>query len=549
MSRWDAWRTLAARWLSPSNAESSNTSQPASWFIDGMSAAPIAAGVSISAQNALEVTTAYIAVNVISETIASLPLNLYREQNGGRIKGPTHPLQDVLSEQANRFQTAFEFWQWIVPSVLHHGNGYAWIRRDELGRANEMIPVRPEWVTPGWARPYEVGYVVRVPGEKPIALLKSEMLHVRGFPSADGLTGIGVVAWQRAKLGEAKAEADFGARLFANGTKLSGILRVDGQLAAGTAEQIREEWEEIYGGQSNSHKVAVLGGNADFKPVSMTAVDSDYLNAKKMTRSEIGALYRVPPVFIGDHEHSTFSNNEQQDLHFSKHTITPWVRKIEQAVARDCLTESERGRRFYVKFNLNALERGDYKGRIEGYAKLIEMGVNSPNEIRALEDQPPREGGDVYMTPLNMRESGPDARPDPEPSPEPDNRENSSETAQNRLLFDTIERVLTRDERALAKAVKQLREKSDPAALMAMADASEDFLSKVLLPALAALRPNANGVRLVAEHVAGLSALIALGVAAHDAAAETIETAAVTWFAQQRERMAAACGVPPMETA
>ena len=227
------------------------------------------------------------------------------------------------------------------------------------------------------------------------------VLHIRGL-SFDGLLGYSPVGLARETLGMAKATENYGARFFANDSRPGGVLQLDGQLSPDAIDRLKMSWETAHSNaMGNSHRVAVLENGLKWQSIGMPNDDAQWLETRKYTRSEIAGIYRVPAHLINDLDKATFSNIEHLGLEFAKHCIRPWCVRIEEALNRTLFTESERGR-LEVKFNLNGLERGDLASRTQAYAVFRQNGLMTANEIRALEDLNPIEGGDELLVNGNM---------------------------------------------------------------------------------------------------------------------------------------------------
>jgi HK97 family phage portal protein len=206
-------------------------------------------------------------------------------------------------------------------------------------------------------------------------------------------------------LGLAMATEEHGARLFSNGAKPGGVLSTDQVLKDDSFDRIKASWDSAHSGVSNAHKVAILEGGLKWTQVGMSSEDSQFLETRNFQRSEIAGIYRVPPHMIGDLEHATFSNIEHLSLHFVANSLMPLLTRIEQRINFSLLSFKEQSK-YYAKFTVNSLLRGDMASRAEFYTRMVQNGAMSPNEIRALEDMNPRTGGDIYLTPLNMAING-----------------------------------------------------------------------------------------------------------------------------------------------
>lgn len=187
------------------------------------------------------------------------------------------------------------------------------------------------------------------------------------------------------------------ASFFKNGAQPSGVLEHPGVLK--DPAKIRENWSAVYGGANNAHRVAVLEEGIQYKPISLPPEDSQFLSTREFGVEEICRMFRVPPHLVQSLKHATFSNIEHQAIDFVQHSITPWAVRIEQAIIKDLLLETEQDS-YFPKFNLDGLLRGDYQSRMNGYATGFSNGFLSPNDIRRLENMDPipdEMGGNFYM--------------------------------------------------------------------------------------------------------------------------------------------------------
>ncbi len=516
----------------------SNTlAQPSAWMFDTFGANKSASGASVNEQSAIQLAAVYACVDRLSSGVAALPLITYRRRGDDKERAQDYPLFDVLRWQPNRWQTAFEFFQWVMNCCVYKGNSFSFIVR-ENGAVSELIPINPEHISlmvPDDGTWTTIGYQYRPSGRDPVVLLPGEVFHVRGMPTNNPVLGTSIISAQREVLGAAIATNEQASKQFSNGSKLSGIIKVPTPLNADQSGLIREEWERIYGGSTNAYKVAVLGADADFKPISMTAGDAQTLETRKLDRSVIAGMFNVPPHMIADNENSTFSNIEHQDLSFAKHTLRPWLVRIEQAVKRDLMTRSER-KKYYAEFLIDHLLRGDFESRQRGFQIQIQNGIRSPNEVRKIENINPREGGDVFLTPLNMRESGPDAKPiEPEPPPEP----TPSPTA-TALLQETAERAAKRNASAVKKAIKSSVQSSDFSNVLAAVNKSEQVFTEVLGSTIRVVSPELQIDDVAAKHMHSLSKALS-GLPLDDNLLDAAEPVLIDWQKQAVSNLLEQC--------
>ena len=362
-------------------------------------------GVPIDEDSALKISAVYACVKVISETIASLPLKLLKEEeNGDYSKAKQHPLYDLLTECPNDEMSAFTFREMMMTNLLLWGNAYALIRRNRQGDIVELYPLKAKNmnVSRDSTRALKYEYTSEDESQaKTKTYTARQVLHIPAF-SFDGVKGVSPITYAREAMGLALATEEFGARWFGNGARPSGILQHPGTLK--NPEKLRESWNKVYQGVSNSHKIAVLEEGMTYHNIGMSPEDSQFLQTRSFQLNEICRIFRVPPHLVGDLSRSTFSNIEHQGIEFITHTIRPWLTRWEQAIKRSLLTDEERTI-YFPKFKVDALMRGDFNSRMAGYATARQNGWMSANEIRALEDMnriPAEQGGDLYLMNGNM---------------------------------------------------------------------------------------------------------------------------------------------------
>ncbi len=366
-------------------------------------------GKVVNERTAMQTTAVYSCVRILAETIASLPLHLYQYKNQGKEKIYDHSLYRLLHDEPNPEMTSFVFRETLMSHLLLWGNAYAQIIRDNAGRVLALYPLLPNKMRVDRASNGELYYIyTRDTGDNPSisgygeVILRSEnILHIPGL-GFDGLVGYSPIAMAKNAVGMTLACEEYGASFFTNGANPGGVLEHPGVVK--DPSKIRESWNSIYKGSGNAHKVAVLEEGMKYQQIGIPPEEAQFLETRKFQINEIARLYRIPPHMVGDLEKSSFSNIEQQSLEFVKYTLDPWVIRWEQALQKALLLPSEKTR-YFIKFNVDGLLRGDYASRMSGYATGRQNGWLSANDIRELEDMNPistNEGGDLYLVNGNM---------------------------------------------------------------------------------------------------------------------------------------------------
>jgi HK97 family phage portal protein len=371
----------------------------AEWF---GGAANTAAGVYVTPDIAMRESAVYACVRVLSESVAQLPLEVYRRRkSGGKDRATDHPLYDVLHTRPNYINTSFEFREMLMASVLLRGNGVALIVPTGGSWPGSLEILNPDHLSITKDSNGRRIYQYTDDKGNTAGYVQDDVFHISGM-SLDGVSGLSPVAYHRETVGASLAIKEFGARLFANGTHLGTVLEHPAKLNQKAKENLYKDLRENWSGVINANKGMILEEGMKVAKLGMTAEDAQYLDSRKFSRSEIAGIFRVPPHMIGDLEKATFSNIEQQAIEFVTSSLMPWLVRIEQAILRDLISEKDRRKGYFAEFNAMGLLRGDASARSAYYQARFNVGSITPNQIRALENENPEENGDTAFVPMNM---------------------------------------------------------------------------------------------------------------------------------------------------
>lgn len=366
-------------------------------------------GIDVNEDVALTYSAVWACVKVISEDLASLPLFLYRRNGKSKERYEDHPLYYLLHDAPNPEMSALSFRESMQAHLLTWGNAYAEIQRNMRGQPMAMWPLNPgqmEVIRPA----QELVYKYTIPGESPRYFSKQDVFHVAGM-GYNGIIGYSPIGYQREAIGVGLAAQEWQGSNLKNGGRLQLAFVHPAERAPNQegrdafAKKIREE----YGGRKGQ-SIAVLWEGMKPEKIGMTMEDAQFIESRKFNRSEICAIYRVPPHKIMDLERATFSNIEEQSISYVIDAIRPWAVRWEQAINQQLLNGSGM---FFAEHSIDALLRGDIGSRYNAYAIGRQWGWLSVNDIRSLENMNPVAEGDGYMQPMNMIELG--AKPEPEP--------------------------------------------------------------------------------------------------------------------------------------
>jgi len=352
---------------------------------------------SVTVDSAMKIAAIYSCIKVISETIGQMSVTVYETTSGIRKPKPESPLQYLLHDSPNQGMTSSVFQETLMVRALIYGNAYARIERKfSIPTALHIItkPVKVSYVE----KTSEIFYEIEGDKKKYPAY---EIIHIKNI-SRDGILGISPIDELNEVIELGMSQQEFANSFFKNGATVNAILSKDGTLTREQSDSMVERWRKAFGNKmKKGNGTAVLDGGWKYQAIGNNPQDSQLMESRKFSIGEISRIFRVPLHMISELENATFSNIEAQGIEFSKYTISPWVRKIEQEYKSKLFLEKEKIN-MSAKFNIESLMRGDTAARTAMYVQAIQNGWMSPNEVRQLEGWNPRDGGDIYLTPLNM---------------------------------------------------------------------------------------------------------------------------------------------------
>ena len=365
-------------------------SDSGSWTYTGISTT----GQNVNQASSMTYSAVWAAVRAISEGVASLPLQVFRRgHDGSRSKANDHPLYRILHDQPNPEMSALTFRETLMGHALVWGNGYAEIVRDKnSGRVQQLWPLDPSLVEPVRDENGELYYKY---GQ--IIFLPAEILHIKGL-SFDGVKGYSVIAQAKNSIGLGMAVEEFGSTFFGQGGKPAGVISVPGKLNSEAIQNMRKSWEDMHATVKNAHRVAILQNGVTYQTIGTPPDDAQWIASRSFQLQEVARWFKIPASKIGAGA-GTYSSLEQDNLAFLQETLRPWLIRWEQEINFKLISSLDQ---LYAEHNQDALLRGDTAGRSAFYASALSWGWLSRNDVRALENLPPFEGGDAYMIPKNM---------------------------------------------------------------------------------------------------------------------------------------------------
>jgi HK97 family phage portal protein len=356
-----------------------------SLFGDGMNITP--SGEAIGQHNAMrQVSTVYACIRCISESIASLPLELHERTSSGAVKAVGNDLYDLLAISPNPEMSAYNWIESMIASLLLSGNAYSQIQRNGVGQVVGIWPLSPLKTTVVrrddgklWVKTSDG---VDNGSERYIPM--GDVLHFRLF-SLDGLVGISPIDVARNQLGLAAAQTKYSSRFFSNGATPSGVLMLKPGSVNTKPEKIQSAKEDIQASVAgiNQHKTLVLSGDWDYKSIGVTPDQAQFLESRKMSIQEIAGLYKLSPYKLGLDEKLSGTNATQLNLEFLTNTLHPLLANLEAEIMVKLLpTVGRKANKYFVKFDVSQLLRADTSTQWTNWNLARQMGVASINDVR-----------------------------------------------------------------------------------------------------------------------------------------------------------------------
>jgi len=368
---------------------------------------PAWSGEPVSTATSLGLSAAWACNRVISESVGFLPLLMMQERNGKKEAATAHPIYSALKFAPNAEITSQNFTELLTSHCVLQGNSYSRIiRRSGTGTAMEMYPLSTENVYPDREKTGQkrLVYVLKEANQpdKTFTVERGkpqDLLHIRGL-GWDGLRGYSVIAMARQSFGTAIAQERNVANFYANGGRVPYVLKHENHFAnEQDFDRFRADWDKTY---SQPHKAPILEDGLDYQQIGLSAADAQLIESRQFTIPEICRWFSVSPHLVGDLSRATFANIESLADQFVRFTLMTWLTRWEQELWRCVLTPDEQAQGYYFRHDLTALLRSEFQARMQGYATLLQNGIESINEVRGHEGLNPIAGGDEHHVQVNL---------------------------------------------------------------------------------------------------------------------------------------------------
>ena len=365
--------------------------------------AKTSAGINVSETAALQLPAVYACVTLLSKTMASLPLFVYKRLGeNGKARAPDHQLYQLLHDEPNPEMSAMVWRETAMGHLLLWGNSYSEIEYDEFWRPKAIWPLRPDHTWPERdTKTGEIFYNTILANGHPVKLPAYRILHIPGF-GFTGLLGKSPIGLMMETFGLSIAVIRYGGKFFSNGAKPSGVLEHTKSLSTEAKTRLANSFDIKYGGLENSHRTMVLEEGLTYKSIGIPPEAAQFLESRNFNVTEIARIFGVQPHLIGELSRSTIINFEHQGIEFCTLTILPYCVRFEQEYTRKFLNSKEK-KKYFVEHLMDGLLRGDMATRYEAYSKAINNGWMCPDEARAKENQNPMPDGQGqnYRMPVN----------------------------------------------------------------------------------------------------------------------------------------------------
>ncbi|WP_448192722.1 phage portal protein [Azospirillum sp. sgz301742] len=361
-----------------------------------------ASGATVSPETALRCPAVLGAVRAIAETVASTPCRIFRRTKAdGRELAKDHPLWPILTEAANPWTPAYEFFLLLTQDFTLYGNAFAWVSRDADGAVTELVRLLPARVVV-YVDPLTLEPVYKYTGLDGVQHEwdRTEVLHLRGVGAVSMGRGDSPVDLAREAIGVSVVMEAHAAGLFGRGARPAGVLKGAGKMTEEVMRRLRASFEGMYKGGANAGRTAILEEGWEFQPLQLSSTDAQFLEMRKFQIQEIARTFRVPLHLLAEMDNVHYSTAEAMGAQFLAFGLLPIFRMWRDAIHLTLLSADER-KTLYVDFDTDHIARADLAARFTAYSQAINGGFLSPNEVRAEEGLPPYAGGETFMRPVN----------------------------------------------------------------------------------------------------------------------------------------------------
>jgi HK97 family phage portal protein len=351
---------------------------------------------------ALQLSTVYSCVSLIAETIATLPLITYKKIAGRRDVADDHPLYAILHDSPNADETAVEFWERAIAHICLRGNAYVLKTRNTLGQIISLDLLDPDLMRkPYRDRAGEIRYDYNAAAGIRY-YTQAEVWHIKGF-GTDPLVGLSPIRLGLLSMMAARSADKTAAKMFGNGLRPTAVLTRQEFFTPDQRQQMKEKLAEGFFGDPDTGRMMLLEGGTAYQALSISPEEAQLLESRTFQVEDLCRWFKVNPALVG--HPGTASNfgtgREQIMLNFLMFTLRPYLKRIESGIQKHLLAPSERAK-YFAEYSVEGLLRADSKTRFEVYSIAVQNGLKTRNEVRALENDPPLDGGNELTVQSNL---------------------------------------------------------------------------------------------------------------------------------------------------
>jgi len=339
-------------------------------------------GTSVDSQTALQINAIYSAVSLISDTVSTLPVDVFIRRDGARY--PFRPRPTWVS-QPDIDTTKEAFYGSVIVSLLLDGNAFIRVYSNPQGEIVNLTVLNPMDVEIKRTGIGRVGFVVR--GEDKM-LTSDEIVFIPDLVRPGHIRGVSRVEALKENFGLALALEKYAAKFFGSGTQTSGVIEIPGNATAEQAKAMQEAFDSRHKGWAKAHKTAVLSGGAQYKPTNIPNDQAQFLDSRRLAVEDVARAFNVPPHLLGLPGTNTYASVEQNNLAWVTHGLRPIVQKIEGALS-PLMSRYPGGEQAFIRFNLDGLLRADINSRMTAFSTGLQSGFLTINDVRRIEDLPP----------------------------------------------------------------------------------------------------------------------------------------------------------------
>jgi len=362
-----------------------------------------ASGKPVTTTTALEVSTVFACVRILSESVATLPLDTMRRNNG--IPQPVRPRPEWLSFNQGPWNK-IEISGMIMMSLLLEGNAYVATVRDGMGVIQWLDVLDPDKVTPSRNKDGTISFAVRQVNGSEAHFSEMDIKLIRGMMLPGSLTGLSPINYARETIGLSRAATEFGAAFFGNGAVPGSTIEVPNDLSEVGAKILRDTWEQAHRGVGNSSRLAVLTEGAKFSKVTVNPDEAQFLQTREFQVPDIARFYGVPLHMLAQEGPQLGSTTSEIGQAFVQHSLRPWIERLEAAFTDLMALDETMPSGTFVRLNVDSLMRGNHADRISTYSVAVTQGIYTINEVRKWEGLKPVEWGDTPISVQVQEEEG-----------------------------------------------------------------------------------------------------------------------------------------------